>query len=60
MSVLLKNFWLLVIPLLGTIFTKYILKTFATLTSFPIISPDSSEKMLSADFILLENRGFMV
>ena len=60
MFVLLKKMWLLVMPILGTIFTKYLLKTLATFTSFLIIFPNSSKKMFSADFILLENRGFTV
>ena len=37
--VLLKKMWLLVMPILGTIFTKWLLKTWATFTSFLIISP---------------------
>ena len=57
---LLKKMWLLVMLILGTIFTKYFIKTLATFTSFLIISPDSSKKMFSVDFILLENRGFTV
>ena len=59
---LLKKLWLLVIlgAILGAIFTKNLLKTFATFTSILVLSPDSSKKMFSAEFILLENRGFTV
>ena len=46
-SMLLKKLWLLVIPTSATIFTKYLLKTLATSTSFLIISPDSFKKMFS-------------
>ena len=61
MAVLLKTLWLLVKPMLDTIFIKNVLKTFATSSSFLTISSRIHlKKIFSSDFNLIENRAFTV